>query len=291
MSTIYQVGSHWRGFSALRRFVIFGDSYSSVGFIDYTSLPSASQPLGVSFPGRTYNEKGLPNWVGHVITKYAPEPRFNPYLKEMEQDVRYLESPLLVYDYAEGGSTMEDVKEQIQDLFLPNIGKTEGNWDDVSLINGTLFITWAGINDCAYGIDPDDAITGLLVELEKLIDISARNFLFVDVPPLHRIPAWPDNRERSPSEGQRYFDWNAALRRGIQTFSRDHKDITALLFSSFETFERIFDHPEEHEIWPEEKKKRVGQIWMDGLHPTSAIHDIIASRMADFLSGVTPCET
>jgi len=53
-------------------------------------------------------------------------------------------------------------------------------------------------------------------------------------------------------------------------------------------FENILDHPEKHGIWPEETKKRVGRIWMDGLHPTSAIHGIIASHMADFLYAVKP---
>jgi hypothetical protein len=80
------------------------------------------------------------------------------------------------------------------------------------------------------------------------------------------------------------------LRRGIQTLCDGRKDITALLFSSFQTFERILDHPEEHGIRPEETKKRVGEIWTDGLHPTSAIHDIIASDMADFLYSVKSCE-
>ena len=122
--------------------VFSGDSYSSVGFSYDSSPPTASQPLGVSFPGETYNEPGLPNWVGHLITKYAPEPRFIPSLTETEHDIRSLESSLLVYDYAEGGSRMENVREQIRYSFLPTIAKTEENWDDMSLIN-TLFSKFA----------------------------------------------------------------------------------------------------------------------------------------------------
>jgi len=122
--------------------VLSGDSYSSVGFSYGSSLPTASQPLGVSFPGQTFNEPGLPNWVGHLITKYAPEPRFVPSLNEMEQDARCLESSLLVYDYAEGGSRMENVREQIRYSFLPTVAKTEGNWGDVCPIN-TLFSKFA----------------------------------------------------------------------------------------------------------------------------------------------------
>jgi len=121
--------------------VFSGDSYSSVGYSYDAPPPTESQPLGVSFPGQTYNERGLPNWVGHMITTYAPEPRFVPFLKETERDVRGLESALLVYSYAEGGSTMENVREQIQYSFLPAV-QVEGSWDNECLVN-TLFSKFA----------------------------------------------------------------------------------------------------------------------------------------------------
>ena len=133
MSTTYQVGSSWLGFSKLGYLIILcvnkplelaftkisqadyfccsGDSYSAVGF-DHRDHPSASQPLGVPFPGDTYNEPDLPNWVGYLITKYCPPPRFDP--SKEEQDSHYKESPLLVYDYAEGGATIANVCSQIK---------------------------------------------------------------------------------------------------------------------------------------------------------------------------------
>jgi hypothetical protein len=44
-------------------------------------------------------------------------------------------------------------------------------------------------NPLSFGRNPESAIANLLVELASLIDIGARNFLFVDVPPIHRIPS------------------------------------------------------------------------------------------------------
>lgn len=41
-------------------------------------IPDANKPLGVPFPGITWNEPERPNWVGHLITKYCPEPRYRP---------------------------------------------------------------------------------------------------------------------------------------------------------------------------------------------------------------------
>lgn len=105
--------------------LISGDSYSSVGF-EYAPSgycrPSAIQPLGMPFPGITYNEPELPNWVGHLLTSYVPGPRYNTD-KAVEQDHEYLNNPLLAYVYARGGDRVMGVKRQIQKEFLPNAGK------------------------------------------------------------------------------------------------------------------------------------------------------------------------
>ena len=109
-------------------FVVSGDSYSTVGY-DHREddHPSASQPLGTLFPGHTYNELDLPNWVGYLITQYCPPPRFNP--SEEEQDSDYTESPLLVYNYARGGDTVTGVRSQIQNFFIPSlVEKREVPW-------------------------------------------------------------------------------------------------------------------------------------------------------------------
>jgi hypothetical protein len=104
--------------------MLSGDSYSSVtlqtNFNDHHH-PDSTNPLGVEFPGWTYNEPDQPNWVGHLITKYRPGPRFDPLTST--QDDSYIASPLLVYDYARGGDQVMGVQRQIQTLFLPNVGK------------------------------------------------------------------------------------------------------------------------------------------------------------------------
>lgn len=93
-----------------------GDSYSAVGY-DSTSdpPPSVLHPLGVPFPGNTWNEPDLPNWVGFLITKYCHPPRFIS--DAPEQDGDYENSPLLVYNYAVGGDTVSGVRFQVQNRF------------------------------------------------------------------------------------------------------------------------------------------------------------------------------
>lgn len=91
--------------SALSQFS--GDSYSDVGY-DYTkqsSIPTDETPLGIEYPGVTWAEPAMPNWVGYLITEYSPYTR------------------LLVYDYAVGGDAVAGVRKQVQVNFLPRVGE------------------------------------------------------------------------------------------------------------------------------------------------------------------------
>ncbi|KAG6917967.1 hypothetical protein DXG01_017151 [Tephrocybe rancida] len=97
---------------------------------------TAQHPLGVPFPGFTWNEKDLPNWVGHLITKYFPRPRFVAG-QGATQDPVYVESPLLVYDYAVGGDTIAGVGRQIR-RFLRVVGQMP-EWAPWSFDN-SLFV-------------------------------------------------------------------------------------------------------------------------------------------------------
>lgn len=86
-----------------------------------SEIPTSENPLGVNFPGETWNEPGLPNWVGYLITEYCPEPRYKP--GGEGQVEAYVEAPLLVYNYAQGGDTVAGVCRQVDHWFLPNAGK------------------------------------------------------------------------------------------------------------------------------------------------------------------------
>lgn len=50
--------------------------------------------------------------------------------------------------------------------------------------------TWVGINDCGGGGTPDydGILTTLFLAQEELYKAGARNFLFIDVPPIGRAP-------------------------------------------------------------------------------------------------------
>jgi len=136
--------------------------------LSFEPKPDTTNPLGVVFPGTVFNETGLPNWVGHLITKYRPGPLYTPptpkatkekktWLNKLvkshqsgdgktadEQDPAWTESPLLVYDYARGGDTMAGVRRQVQTLFLPNVGTRPewAPWNSKDTLFGMYYCQW-----------------------------------------------------------------------------------------------------------------------------------------------------
>ncbi|TFK29984.1 hypothetical protein FA15DRAFT_699550 [Coprinopsis marcescibilis] len=290
MSLVLRVSSSWSGFSNIKRVFIFGDSYSSIfhvhdGFSE-SEHPTPLQPLGTPFPGNTWNEEGLPNWVGHMITKYSPGPRFNP--SRVEQDEAYRADPLLIYDYACGGDRVDGVKRQIQRLFLPIVG-TKPNWAPWNESN-SLFVTSIGINDCATLSSEDHAasIEVMMGLQEELYAAGARNFCFFDIPPIEKSPAIAERISRYGLDGDvdetMFQKWNRVLLQEIQKFSEKHPDCTVLLFSMHHVFTVILEDAQTYGFPPGHESRRGGTFWVDHVHPSSKVHDLLAHFLTDFLS-------
>lgn len=92
-----------------------GASYCDVRYDFKTSpRPTIDQPLGVPFPGSTWAEPQKPNWVGHLVTK----------LKEQQTSI-------IVYNFAHGGDTTDEVDGQINKIFIPGlvVNRAERVWD------------------------------------------------------------------------------------------------------------------------------------------------------------------
>lgn len=59
---------------------------------------------------------------------------------------------------------------------------------------------------------------------------------------------------------------------------------TSKIFSSFAVFADILTYPEEHGFEKTDPRDEMGGIWVDGLHATSDVHEILALEMEAFLS-------
>nr|GAT52019.1 predicted protein [Mycena chlorophos] len=254
-SQTIQISPTWKGLEKLKILAIFGDSYSAVGYDVSSPNPTPSEPLGVEFPGITYCEEGSPNWVGYFVAN-----------EEGDSDWR-------VYDYAEGGARVHDVKRQVKRaLDAEDIG--EGEWSKEEI----LFVTWVGINDCAWSSEHEENVSKLFAIQETLHAAGARNFLLVNVPPIDRSPA----RGNAPH----YVNWNTHLTSAASTFASAHLDSTVLLFSAWDTFSRLLDDPSAEGLSSWDAQKAGGEVWVDFLHPTSAVHACVARDVVGFLKSV-----
>jgi len=270
-STTIQSGNTWQGFSKIQNLFIFGDSFSSVRW-DYQASPhpTLKSPLGVTFPGVTYAEPGKPNWVGHLLKSRPPE-------------------TILAYDYARGSDFVSSLERQIIYQYLPNVARKPSSalWDPYD----TLFITFIGINDLALIDDADgvyNTLRGLFRYQERLYASGARNFLLFDLPPIHRSPSACDD---TSTVMQQYHTWNTTLEQELQKWVKTHPDITAFLFSSWDTFTRVLDDPSVYGFDPSDTTEAGGAIWVDRFRPTSAMHRVIADDLASFLDAQSPVAT
>jgi hypothetical protein len=86
------------------------------------------------------------------------------------------------------------------------------------------------------------------------------------------------------NHSQVYKKWNQELRKYVRLFATSHPlEITAMVYSSHDTFNRVLDDPQSHGFAPHDIDKKGGAIWCDDLHPSSAMHDIIAKDISRFL--------
>lgn len=65
-----------------------------------------------------------------------------------------------------------------------------------------------------------------------------------------------------------------------------NEGVSVLLFSSYESMSAILDDPVGHGFPEADVKKINGSIWIDHMHPTSRVHDLLARDLSRFLSKI-----
>ena len=78
--------------------------------------------------------------------------------------------------------------------------------------------------------------------------------------------------------------WNIALTSQVAELQAKHPHIAVRIFPTHALFSDIFQSPGSYGFSEADVGKAYGgKIWMDGLHPTSAVHSIIADRLLNML--------
>ncbi|KAF4839781.1 Acetylesterase [Colletotrichum siamense] len=296
------VSAAYGGFSSLKTLFTFGDSYTRTRFILTNAQPSSANPFGnPSYPGPT--SANGENWIQYLTTKYN-------------------ESLLLTYNFAYSGATLDadivdsgvDVVNQIDDQFLPYYSGSNQTWDPAT----TLFGFWIGINDIGKSYTDGNATVRhpVIFEryealLEKMYDAGARNYLFLNVPPLERMPRTTQSSAaatRIPLEKAAVEDWNGRLRVLARDWRQAHDDVTVFQYDTYGLFDRVIDTPERYKEtavykntttycyayqngtpepdtkWDNCTYAANEYMWINNLHPTSPVHFLLAKNIAKALT-------
>ncbi|CAI4213431.1 unnamed protein product [Parascedosporium putredinis] len=274
--------------------------------------PSASNPLGNPYPGWTSSNG--PNWVGFLTNKYNASADLRTY--NLAYGGATVDSALV----EPWQPTVLSLRDQVADLFLPNYapGATEAApfWDPTT----TVFGVWIGINDVGNSFwSGDEATTELYAQIfdvyaglvADLYAAGGRNFVFINVPPVQRSPLILGQGEEAIAlEEGALAKFNALVDGLAKDLKTAHKnDANVWVYDSYKSFGDVLDdvaaYPQtagykdtttfceayqngtpEWDTLDESCTYPVDQyFWLNSLHPTYPIHDVVAEGVAELLSG------
>ncbi|KAA8911026.1 GDSL lipase/esterase [Sphaerosporella brunnea] len=304
--TLPRSTSSYPGLKGLKYFFSFGDSYTTTGFniTDGSPLPAKGNPLGnPPYPGWTASNG--PNWIDYLT-------------------VEFNQTETLTFNFAYGGATIDSalvapyepqvlsLKQQVEDLFLGVLQPQKATiapWT----AGDSLFLIWIGINDIgsSYLAHPDasdEFHRELMDEYFNLVDelyaVGARNFLFMDVPPVNRSPLTVGQGNQAVSlETEALASYNSLLACRVSDLKKTKSGVWAKVFKSSKVFNTILENPEQYgfknaitycssyqngtpewnTFYPECGVPVDQYFWLNSLHPTHNVHKIIAAALANAL--------
>ena len=299
----------WPGWGGISHMVVFGDSYTTTGFNDTMAQPSRANPLGnPDYPG--YTASNGPNWVDFLTTTY---------------NETFLETVNLAY----GGATVDSalvkpylptvlsLKDQVRNEYLPKYASHPSyfNWKP----ENTLFASFLGINDVgnAYA-NPNaswvlaDDIAEYASLMDEVYQSGARNFLFLNVPPVNRSPLTvAQGASAETLEASYIAEYNVNITRMAANLSTAYSDAKTFVFDTNTIFSQVLDFPCAYvetcpylnttdycfyyengtTSWYSHDKKCGPSVdeyfWLNSLHPTFRMHNATAKAIVAELGGNT----
>ncbi|KIK56259.1 carbohydrate esterase family 16 protein [Collybiopsis luxurians FD-317 M1] len=262
----------------------FGDSYTQTGFLPNETLPSAGNPFGnPPYPG--FTATGGPNWIDF-------------------DTVTNNNSLIFTYNYAFGGATIDaslvapfeptvlSVTDQVNQ-FLDTVANKPASTPWTS--QNSLFSIWIGINDLGNSYFLSDNRTSFDTVLlnaefalvEKLYDVGARNFLFLNVPPTDRSPLLLSQSTTAQAMLKaNILDFNSQLVTFANNFKATHSGVKTFIWDANAAFTTILNDPTAFGF---QDATSFGDapnfFWINTLHTTSAANVFWAEGVAQTLAG------
>lgn len=172
----------------------------------------------------------------------------------------YNQSYIQTYDFAYSGATIDEdvvqptmdtivtLKDQVEKLFLPNYSPKTSHvpWN----VDNSLFAFWIGINDVNHSFTymSDDLFHNLFRSyinlVEQVYETGARNFLFLNVPPVDRSPMVRDRGvEAQAKEKDVTAEFNRRLGGMVDEILWTYNGVRVLQYDTHSLFTAVLDDP------------------------------------------------
>ncbi|KAK1485439.1 GDSL-like Lipase/Acylhydrolase [Colletotrichum tamarilloi] len=273
-----------------KNLIVFGDSYSTVGFWPGGTLPAAGNPLGnPSLPGQT-TSSGL-NWVGHLTSTLNT-------------------STILTYDFAVTGATTDKdiVDTYAQYCVDDQVDQYKQYVSSAVNKNNALVAVWIGINDVGEPFwDKVSAPVTKIMDryfelLQTLADDGLKNFVLLSVPrTLHPetnllfnlfgsntpLPAFSDQIPAMIGQSETDLarlrsditSYNAALETRLATFKSANSGVKGLVFDTKPSFDTVVENFAQYGAKDATCYGSSDCIWADNYHAGLAIHKLLAQNL------------
>lgn len=145
-------------------------------------------------------------------------------------------------------STVVSVAEQIENEWFPNYAaeSPKASWSS----SDTLFAIFDGINDVGNSWWKNNTVTNTAIYavyrglVEELYQAGARNFAFLNVPPVDRSPlALGNTPSQQYSELEDIWAWNNATIIMTHRMKEDRPDINIFIIDTNKVFTQVLDNP------------------------------------------------
>jgi phospholipase/lecithinase/hemolysin len=276
--------------------VVFGDSLSDTGNVAHLS----EDKYGIRIPGpiADYTDGRLTdgfdtvpaaqNYFGVWVEQFAATVPSRPEIRNsLDGGTDY------AYAFATTGSGTSDLTFGPSDsLSVPvnNIGQQIADYlaTHPKINDSTLFIVWGGANDLINAKSPLDIVNAAVqqtLNIQRLINAGATQFLVPNLPPLGLIPRLNGSPVTSvPATGASAV-FNSWLATGISVLrdSYPHRNLTIFQLDVFTLFEQIVASPASFALTNVMSPSQGNlaaypdtYLFWDDLHPTTRGHNILA---------------
>jgi phospholipase/lecithinase/hemolysin len=283
--------------------VVFGDSLSDTGNV--ANLTQAKYGFRVPGTAADYTDgrftdgaDTLPaaqNYFGVWIEQLAASLPAKPAVKDsLDGGTNY------AYGYATTGKGTGLFTFGPSDVYSVNVNNIGQQITDYlathpRITNKTLFVVWGGAIDVLYATSEDNVIDAGInqsLNIQRLIDAGATQFIVPNLPPLGSVPRLNGSAATSVPATQAATLYNEVLGLGLAVirdfnFGR-HLQITEL--DTFSLFNQIIAAPANYSFANVTSSSQAEPVdpdtylFWDDLHPTTHGHNILATTAAKLLA-------